>query len=604
MTEIKNRISVLKKTSQNPNVNLKDDGYFIKILFYKFAFPTVIALLTSNIVTMINGIMAGNYFGESGLASIGICSPLFFLFATVGSLIGAGSAYVAAKYMSDNNLKIVNKFYSIALILAISMGLLISLAGIVFEKNIVFLLGGNAEIGALYYYRNYIPFGVFTVLIYVPMNFTRIDGKPKVGLYMFISMIVFNVLANFILVTYFKMGIEAIALGTAIGALAASVTGFIFLMGKTSNIRFSKVTIADISQNIIPISVAGSPMALNNSFSFIKTLTINGLLIRLGASSFLPTIAVIWALNSFAYSILSGFGQAIVPLIAVFNEEKDNTSMRQIVKHALISGLAIFITLNLGLIIFWRQNFALFGLKEVGQNDQLAILCFALSLIVSVITIIIAFYFNGSKNIWLANIITLGRGVLFILPLAFVLSAVYGLAGIWYSFLLAEIFTVLLFLICSYAYTKRKRNLSFPLLMDKEWGINKKYISFSVANNPDAIANAAEKVSEFCSENELSPKQTMLIGLSIEEILELIRTSLANKVSNSTSVRILFLENSVILRIRYAGEKFNPIDYYRTNISEDIEKSMDVIGIKYIVNTAKKVNYLETFGINNLIIEL
>ena len=134
-------------------MELEDNGYFIKILFRKFAFPTVMALLSSTISTLINSIMAGNYFGRSGLASLGICSPMFFLFATFGALIGAGSANVAAKHISDNNLKEVNKLYSVALVLAIMGSIAISLLGISFEQNILNILGGQAQAGAISYYK-------------------------------------------------------------------------------------------------------------------------------------------------------------------------------------------------------------------------------------------------------------------------------------------------------------------------------------------------------------------------------------------------------------------------------------------------------------------
>lgn len=585
-------------------MELEDNGYFIKVLFRKFAFPTIMALLSSTISTFINSIMAGNYFGRGGLASLGICSPVFLVFASFGALVGGGAANVAAKHMSDNNIKEVNKLYSLALIIAIAGSIVISILGINFEENILNILGGQAQAGTISYYKAYIPFGIFIVLVFIPMNFARMDGKPKLGLFMFLSMAAVNVITNYILIIYFKMGIEAIALGTVAGSFAACITGFGSLKRKDSNISFSKLSIKDIREKISSILIAGSPMALNNLFSFIKTLTINSLFISLGASSQLGLVAIIWTLNSFASAIISGLGQGIVPLIGVFNEEKDNTSIRQVVKHSLFTGIIIFISLFMGIVIFWKQIFALFGLLDVGQNEQIAILFLGSSLIFAVVNVVISFYFIGARKIKFANIVTLARGGLFILPLVYILSTIYGTMGIWLSFLLAEICTLLLFFLFSYISYKKDDKLTFPLLMDKKWEDDKGYISFSVENKTEAIANAAEKVSEFCDENELSPKQTMFISLSIEELLGLIMSQSQEKSNSTRAVRILISHETIVIRIRYGGEKFNPIDYYKTNISEDIEKSIDIIGIKYIVNMAKNMDYLETFGINNLVIRL
>jgi hypothetical protein len=255
-------------------------------------------------------------------------------------------------------------------------------------------------------------------------------------------------------------------------------------------------------------------------------------------------------------------------------------------------------------VIFWKQIFGIFGITSIGQNERLAILFFALSLIIAVGNVILSFYFTGAGKIWIANVITIARGVLFILPIAFLLSSTGGEIGIWLSFFMAEVCTLILLLICILVSRKADGKLSFPLLMDKTCEENRKYISFSVDNNTEAITDGAARVTDFCEENELSRKQTMLISMSIEEILGLIMTHSVDKLYHCVAVRILILDDTIIMRMRYIGEKFNPIDYYRSNISDDIEKSVEIIGIKYIVDTAKIVDYRETFGINNLIIEL
>jgi len=400
------------------------------------------------------------------------------------------------------------------------------------------------------------------------------------------------------------MGIESIALGTAIGSFSACVVGFMFLQGKNSHIRFIKPSIIYIKTKLASILFAGSPMALNNLFTLIKVFVFNSLLINLSANSSLATISVIWTLNNFVFALSSGLGQAIVPLVGVFNQEKDNTSMCQIVKLALSIGLAMFSLLSLFLIIFWKQIFTLFGLTNIGQNEQWIMILFALKLIIEVSNVILSFYFTGTGKIWLANVITIGKGILFILPIAYIFSFFIGATGIWLSFSLAEACTFILLLICSFIKYKSESNLSFPLLMDKKFEDSGRYISFSVANNTEAITDASTKVTDFCEANELSPKQIMLISMSIEEILGLIIIHSANKTHDFVAVRIIISYSTIILRMRNIGEKFNPIEYYWANISDDIEKSIDIIGIKYILDTAEIVDYRETFGINNLVIIL
>jgi len=95
----------------------------------------------------------------------------------------------------------------------------------------------------------------------------------------------------------------------------------------------------------------------------------------------------------------------------------------------------------------------------------------------------------------------------------------------------------------------------------------------------------------------------MLISMSIEEIITLVINN-SRKKDLSVSVRLFLLEDMIVLRIRSAGEKFNAIEYYEQNIADDLEKSLEVIGMKYIVEAANVVYYRQTFGVNSLVIIL
>jgi len=73
---------------------------------------------------------------------------------------------------------------------------------------------------------------------------------------------------------------------------------------------------------------------------------------------------------------------------------------------------------------------------------------------------------------------------------------------------------------------------------------------------------------------------------------------------SALSVRLFLFDEKIILRIRNTGEKFDAIKYYHKNIADDIEKSLDVLGLKYITDNAQSVFYRQTFGMNSLVVVL
>jgi anti-sigma regulatory factor (Ser/Thr protein kinase) len=88
--------------------------------------------------------------------------------------------------------------------------------------------------------------------------------------------------------------------------------------------------------------------------------------------------------------------------------------------------------------------------------------------------------------------------------------------------------------------------------------------------------------------------------MAIEELIVLIAEQNAD--GGDISVRIMRFEGGIVLRLRDAGQKFNPLDYYKNRIAGNIEENVGLMGLKYITEAAEVVHYRETFGVNNLVV--
>lgn len=584
---------------------MEDNGYFVKRLFYKYAVPIIITLIGSISGSVVNSVMAGNYFGSGGLAIIGLCSPITFLFCTLGALIGIGGAGSAAKFIGRDDYNSVNALYGTSLTLTLFIGIIVSLSGLIFMGGITQILTNDTEllVEVKRYYTAYVPFGLFFMLQYTVAHFARINGRPNVGMYMFAVMVILNIIFNFVFAGVLGFGIEAIALGAGIAAIGANISGFIFLKTKKGALKFGKPRIACIRG----IVSAGSPSALSNLFSLLRLFIFNGLLITLGGEIPLAVFSVITSVTAIATAAMYGIGQTLIPLIGILNEEKDNESIRQIMKLAFIFGSFITIILSLCVGVLIEPIFAVYGINDPSVQAMLktALFYLSVSFIFSLVNILFTYYYTAMSKFWVANLLTFTREFLFAVLLAYGLSQAYGTNGIWLSLLLSEIAAVIMIIVCSCTVRAKNQNLSMLFMFDKRLEKNSHYISFSVDNNPKAITEASEKITGFCEKNELSPKQSMLISMSIEEIIMLIvNNGMTGNTYNAVAVRVFILDDMVILRIRNSGKKFNPIEYYNKTISVDIEKSLEVIGLKYIIGASSAINYRETFGVNNLTIIL
>jgi anti-sigma regulatory factor (Ser/Thr protein kinase) len=220
----------------------------------------------------------------------------------------------------------------------------------------------------------------------------------------------------------------------------------------------------------------------------------------------------------------------------------------------------------------------------------------------------IPFYLNGSllvswytviRRVKLANAVTLAQDLIFPVLCA-ALFAMIGGNMLWLQLPAAGFATALLLPLLVAVTRRHDKETSFLLLLDTKPGGTA--LAFSVERDAEKASEASMAVGDFCEEQGMERRQTMLLSLAIEELISLIAEQ--NKSGGDVSVRLTRFEESTVLRLRDAGRRFNPIDYYmeRLNTSEDIEDSVDLMGIKYITEAAEVVYYKETFGVNNLVV--
>jgi anti-sigma regulatory factor (Ser/Thr protein kinase) len=249
------------------------------------------------------------------------------------------------------------------------------------------------------------------------------------------------------------------------------------------------------------------------------------------------------------------------------------------------------------MLIFHRALAAMFGAS--GNMFFPALVCFC---------IYIPFYMNGTlfvswytaiRRVKIANIVTLAQDMV-LPPLLAALFSLIGGNAIWLHLPTTGVLVAILLPLLAALVGGRDKNASFPLLLDANPGGTT--LAFSVERDAVKASEASDAVGEFCEEQGLPMKQTMLLSLAIEELITLIAEQRA--VGGGISVRLTFFEGGTVLRFRDTGQKFNPIDFYKESLDNagSIEDSVGLLGVKYIIEAAEVVYYRETFGVNSLVV--
>ncbi len=581
------------------------DEVLLGDVFKRFYFSSVFAIICNCIGQIVGNIVIGNVSGESKLAVMSLVLPVYYIFATVGNLAGIGGSALCASLIGKRKHEECKKAFTITYILTVLLCIFFSLLVILFLPNIVKLLGTPQELYEDVKTYTFIMSagGIFTAGVYLSFNFLRLDGKALETTLTFIIMAVLNVLLDILLAS---KGVAGIALASVIGSAAATIFGLIILIIKSETLKFTHISFNDLLKFSAKVFLIGSPGATENISILLKSYILNKMITSVLGAAVLSSLSVVNSVNSFSMGITVGSAGALVPIIGVFSSERDTISIKRMVKAALQLSGALTVLFVTVVFNFAPQIAGVFGVVEGIKQTAFAVKLFSVSIPLALLTNLLCYLHLANNHIIISNIITVLRNFAFLIASAFVLMKFDGERGLWLSFAVCEALTLVITLIMHIIAKHKDRNLSFLLLLNTKFEKSGKSIALTTTDDENSISEAIEKLEVFCEQNELTPKQSMMITLSMDEMIHMApEHSTRNGKKHIIGIRILFHQDILILRLRYAGEKFNPLEYYEQKkpSENDIDALLeldDCLGIKMACDACNVADYRSTFGLNNL----
>lgn len=569
---------------------------FLKRTFYQYLPPTILSVLGGTINVMTDSLIVGNVLGEKGLVAINLCTPIYLLLCTCGSLVGSGAATLSSMEIGRGERDRGKGCYTQAVFLIAAFAVVFTIAGLALLHPIVGLLGVQSALRQMVLdYAFIIILGAAPKLfLYIPFYYLRLDGRPRFVTVTMLTMMLLNIVLDLWFLAGLNLGMTGAALAGTISSLAACLLGFFFLTRKSSGFHLQKLRLSGL-RSIFRI---GSPIALNNFLSAVRLVMLNAILLSAGGTAAVSFFAVANSMSELSLCVINGVPQTTSPIIGVYYGERDNQSIRFLLHRQLTTGVLLATAYASLLAIFPAQICGMFG---AGQEGKIALLCLAASLPFAMLASSFVCFFNSTARIGLANLITACRILLFAAVPAWFLSLSGDPDLVWFFYPASELLTLAAAFGMIVWFARRNPHLSRFLLLDDRLEREGRVTNFSVENNVQAVCEASEKITAFCEQNSFSPKQTITISLAIEEMLTVIQQNCfkAGEI-RTVDVRVFTVQGVIGIRLRSGGREFNPLSYYKSR--QDSDTDGDTLGIEMIIKMAAEVHYQRTFGVNSLLI--
>ncbi|MDR1083240.1 MAG: hypothetical protein LBL27_05170 [Coriobacteriales bacterium] len=612
---------------------------FLRDVFARYLAASAVGIVGSSISIVGSSAIVGIFLGAAALPVLSLALPFYYLFATVGAMIGVGGAQVCARLIGWQRHEECQRAFSLVYVLTIVLGVLLTVVLLPSIGPLLALMGAPSDL--IEPTRGYLTAlclgGVFIIGIYPAFNMLRLDGQTTKAALLFVGMGVLSVTLDLLFLAGFGWGIESVAVATCLSYGIISILGALMLMRRSLNFRFVS-PFRGGRQNAFRLTRAivstGSPNALEDICIVIRTVVINNVAVAAFGAVALGAYVIVYSMVMVALVFAAGVSGAAMAFLSVFFAEKDSLNTIKVLRLSFLWGAPAIVALMLLLELFAPEVAMMFGAHTTEELSvfSTAIRVFALGLPLLLFNYVMITVYQSQDRMVASNAIVLLRELAGPLIFMGILTAPLGLVGIWAAFPIAELVTTVMVLLYSFACRRKNRHLSPVFLADRHVEKGGESVSLTVCNDKESIASAVVSVEAFCERKALSPRLTMGIQLALEEMLVAIgENSLAGMKSHTMNVRILVLGEEVIMRIRNGGARFNPIEYaerlskipLQTKLIDSYDAGetisvfkhdghtasdalpeqdvpLELTGIMMILKMAEVVDYRSTFGVNNL----
>ena len=418
-------------------------------LLITMAAPMVLSMLIGALYNVVDSLFVSHY-GEKALSAVSLAFPIQNIIIAIGTGIGVGINALLSRYLGEKKQKEVDQTAMHGIALGIGFYALILLFGILCVKAFYRVQTDDAEIVSMGvdYLTVICVFGFGQMFQLIFEKILQSTGRTSYTMVMQIVGAVINIILDPIFIFgYFglpAMGTRGAAIATVIGQITAMLLGVYFNLTKNKDVQFHFNPTQLERRYFKGICMVGIPTIIMQSMSSVMCFGINKLLLDFSTTS-TAVFGAYFKLQTFVYMAVFGLNNALIPIVAFNIGAKHADRIKKVIRLCgLYSALIGFIGLIIMELLPVQLISAFAPSEEMFLIGVTALRILGLSFVFGGISVMTSYALQGFSRGVSSLIISALRQVIILLPLASVLGKMIGINGIWWSFLISEMITVVL----------------------------------------------------------------------------------------------------------------------------------------------------------------
>ena len=427
--------------------------------FMKYTSLNVMGMIGLSCYILADTFFVSQGLGTNGLTALNLAIPIYSFIHGSGLMIGMGGGTKYTIQKSQNEDAAANRIFTNAVYLAAGFALFFVLVGLFLSGAIISWFGADGAVFDMSktYLQVILLFAPAFLMNNVLLCFVRNDGAPLLSMAAMIGGSLSNVVLDWVFIFPCQMGIFGAVFATGLAPIISMLILSPHFIKKKNQFHFVKCR--PQKRLFAGILSSGVPSLVTEVSSGIVMIVFNAIILNLEGNVGVAAYGVIANLSLVILALYTGIAQGVQPLLSSNYGAQNHRNVQTVLRYAMVTMLLISAIVYAGVFFGASQITSIFNSENNATLQNIAtdgLRFYFIACPFAGFNVILSIYFTSTEQPKPANTISLLRGFVVIIPMAFLLSWLGKIHGVWCAFPATELIVALLGLLL-YINIQRKR---------------------------------------------------------------------------------------------------------------------------------------------------
>ena len=412
----------------------------------------------ASLYIIVDGYFVANFVGKTEFAAVNLIMPVLNILGTIGYMFGVGGSALIAKTLGEKDQKKANRLFSMIVLVSSCLGVFMMVSGFIFMRPITTMLGAEGKLleDSVLYGRIFILALPAWILVYEFQLFFVTAEKPGMGLAVTVCAGISNIAFDAIFIIGFHLGLAGAAAASALSQIVGGVFPFVYFIRKNNSLLKLVKPVWDGRALIKCITNGSSEFMAEAAASFVG-IFYNVQLLKYAGEDGVVIYGLLMYISLILSAIFVGYSNGLGSVFSYHYGAQDHGELRSLRKRSLvlvgITSAAMFVLSE----ALARPFSALFlqGSATLLSDAVHAFRIISVAYLFTGMAIFGSAFFTALNNGQVSALISFLRTFVFELTAVFLLPILFGVDGIWYSVVFAELMSAAVGIIFMVALRKK-----------------------------------------------------------------------------------------------------------------------------------------------------